>query len=255
MTAIGRCALAAAVGLCMITGTLADDNTVTVTGKAEIKKKPDVAYVTLYVKGEGILMVDAAKKADQKVEEIKMALQEQIKGILAVEVSDVAVGEAQREYWGPDRKEESPRPEITRRLRITISPDPVHVYELVDVAIRAGALMQIPSTVHYSGDVRSVVVYGLLDSSGVEAEARDAAMADARKEAQSLAALAGKSLGDVVKVGCGGTFPSGFPVHVMGRQADYPTAYVGQNPSEIAVNYSLSVSFDMRKGKGDTVRE
>jgi len=247
MKAIIRSVGAAVVGLCVAGSVVADDNTVTVTGKAELKQKPDVAYVTLYVKGDGILMVDAAKKADQKVEEIKKAVQDKFKGIQAIEVSDVAVGEAQRESWGPDRQDVTRRPEISRRLRITTAPNPAQVYDLVDTAIRAGALMQIPSNVRYSDDVRSVVVYGLLKSPQVEAQARESAMADARKEAQTLAGLAGKKLGAVVTIGCGGSFSAGFPIRVMGRETDYPTSYVGQNPNEITVSYTLSATFDLKK--------
>lgn len=248
MKAISRNVAMAVTALLIMTGTIfADDNTVTVTGKAVLKHKPDVAYVTLYIKADGILMTDAAKKADQKVEEVKKAIQEKFKDIQSFEVSDVVVGEAQREYWGPDRKEDVPRPEIARRLRIATAPNPTQVYELIDTAIRAGALMQIPSSVRYSDDMRSVVVYGLVKSPELESQTREAAMADAKQRAQKLAALAGKKIGDVVNIGCSGSYPEGFPIRVMGREADFPTEHLATNPNEITISHTISVTFELKK--------
>jgi len=225
---------------------LAEDNTVTVTGKAEIKAKPDVAYVTLYVKADGILMVDAIKRADKKVEEINTAIHEKFQNVQSFDVVDVALGEKQREYWGPDRKDETPRPEVARRLRIALPPNPKQVYELVDVAIRNGALMQISSSVRYSEDIRSVVVYGLVKSAEFEENASQKAMADAKKKAQKMAALAEKSIGDVVKIGCTGIASFGIPMRVMGRPADFPTEHVGTNPNEVTISHAVSVTFELK---------
>ena len=61
--------------------------------------------------------------------------------------------------------------------------------------------MQVASSVRYSDDTRSVVVYGLLRAEPMKAKAREVAMAAARDEARSLAALAGKNVGSVVKIG------------------------------------------------------
>lgn len=237
----------AVLGLLATSNVFAENKIVTVTGKATLKTIPDVAYVTLYVRATGLLMADAAKKADQKVEEIKSVTQAKFKDIQAIEVSDTSVGEAERENWSPDRKEDIPRPEITRRIRFTINPDQTKAYELVDVAMRVGALIQIPSSTRYMEDIRSIVIYGLLKSADIEAKVREAAMEDARQEALKWAKITGSKLGDVLKIECPGSGQSGFPIRFMGRESDYSTALISMSPNEIVVSNSICVTFEMKK--------
>jgi hypothetical protein len=230
--------------LCLAGIARADDNSVAVAGRGEVKAKPDVAYVSVYVKAEGAAMVDAAKEADQKVEELKTALKKH-KEIQSIEVFDVTIGEAQRQVWTPDQKEEPPHPEINRRIRIATAPEPAKVYELIDTALAAGAVMQMSSSVHYSDDTRSIVVYGLLKARPLEAKAREAAMAEARSEAESLAALAGKKLGGVLRIGHQEpymNYASPFP----GRESNLPTRYTSVNPKEVVVTCGLSVTFELK---------
>jgi hypothetical protein len=235
--------------LCLAGIARADDNRVGVTGKGEIKARPDVAYVTVYVKAEGAAMADAGKEADQKVDEVKTAIQKAHKEIQSIEVSEVTVGEAQRQVWTPTtagEREDSPHPEITRRIRIATVPKPAKIYELIDTALAAGALMQVPSSIHYPDDSRNIVVYGLLKPEPLEAKAREAAMADARKEAQSLAALAGKKVGGVVNIGRQESYSPSYVVRMMGRESDAPTRYSSLNAKEVTVTCGLSVTFELK---------
>jgi uncharacterized protein YggE len=50
------------------------EHTVSFKGKAEVNVKPDTAYIILYAKADGILMVDAVRKADNLVTEITEAI-------------------------------------------------------------------------------------------------------------------------------------------------------------------------------------
>jgi uncharacterized protein YggE len=247
MKKFGLYLLTMLLGLFLSCNSYAADNTVTVIGKAERKFKPDIAFVTLYIKADGILMTDAAKNADQKIDEVRKAIQEKFKSIKSFDVSDVSVGEAQRGYWGPDKKEERPHPEISRRIRITIEPNPIQAYELIDTAIRAGALMDIPSSTRYQGDVRSIVMYGLLKTKEIEIEVREAALANAKQEAQKLATLAGKKLGDVSTIGCSGSCSYDFPMRIMGFESDFPNEYITTNSKEINVRHNISVTYELKK--------
>ncbi len=87
--------------------------------------------------------------------------------------------------------------------------------EVVDIAIRTGALMQVPSSMRYSEDIRSVVIYGLIKSAEFEEQVRQKAMANAKEKAQKLAVLAGKSIGEVVRIGCSGTESWGIPMRII----------------------------------------
>ncbi len=242
-----RTAMIVALGsMLALSGYAADqEHTVSVTGKAEAKVKPDVAYITLYARAEGILMVDAVKKADKLVSEITAAIKTETNAVKSVAVVDVSLGEKKSEVWRSDQKEESPRPEVVRRIRITCSPSPAGIYESIDNGIRAGAVMQIPSSIQYSEDIRSVVVYGIEESAEVLARVRKAAMDDAKSEADKTASLAGKKAGGVVTIGCSGSAHWGGPMRVMGMQADLPTEYIGTNPEEITISRTVAVTYQL----------
>jgi len=222
-------------------------NVITVTGTAKVESKPDVAYLTLYVKGNGILMVDAVKKAKQKVDAIKKAIEEKHKGIKGLDVIDISIGEKRREYWNPDQKDEAPRPEVVKRMRITISPDTRLAYELIDTAIRAGAIMQIPSSVQYPGEIKSLVVYGLLNASKLEDLARKKALEKAEDRAKKTAALVGKKIGGVVSVGCRGSSFWNNQIYIMGREADFPVKHVGIDPNKIEISQNMTITYELLK--------
>lgn len=223
------------------------EHTVSVTGKAEVKVKPDAAYITLYAQADGILMVDAVKKADKLVDEITTAIKTETNIVKGVAVVDVALGEKKTEVWRSDQKEEAPRPEVARRIQITCKPDPSGIYEVIDKGLRAGALMQIPSRTSYSDDIRSVVVYGLEQSSEVLDRVRKSAMDNAKSEADKSAALAGKKAGGVVTIGCSGSTHWNIPMRVMGMKTDYPTEHIGTNPTEITISYTVSVTYELKE--------
>ncbi len=232
--------------LCLAGIACGDENSVSVAGRGEIKAPPDVAYVTVYVKAEGAAMVDAAKEADQKVEEVKTALKKR-KEVRSIEICDVTIGEAAAQAYSPyQQKEEPPHPEIVRQVRLATAPEPAKVYELIDAALAAGAVMQVPSSIRYSGDTRSVVVYGLLRAEPMKAKAREEAMAAARNEARSLAALAGKHVGSVIKIGDQETYRPISTVRIMGREPDLPTRYFSLNAKEVTVDSALSVMFELK---------
>jgi uncharacterized protein YggE len=224
-----------------------EENTISTTGTADIERKPDISYVTLYVKGDGILMADAIKRAREKSEAIQKAIKENHKGIKEVEITDIEIGEKGSRYWSSEKEDEPPRPQVTKRMRITIPPDQILAHQIIDTAIREGAVMQIPSSTHYSGELHSIVIYGLLDASAAEDEAKKKAFEDAKTKAQEMAALASKKIGDVVSISCGRsiTFPG--RMYISGRQADFPTEYVGIDPNKIDISYSLSVTFQLLK--------
>ena len=221
----------------------AREDTITATGKASVEQKPDVCYVTLYAKGDGILMVDAVKEANRKVAEIEKTVKEKHKKVRAIDVTEVGLGEKQRRYWSSDQKDEPPRPEAIKRIRITISPVPSLAHEIVDTAIRSGAIMKIPSDTHYPGRIDSVVVYGLLNASQLENEVRTKATKNAKKNAEKTAALVDKKVGKVVSIGCGSSWPQRMVVYP--ERHDFPTAHVGTNPEKIEVSHSITITFEL----------
>ena len=248
MRIVSILAMVLAIGALLSQGVMgAEENKISVSGSAKIERKPDVAYITLYIKGDGILMVDAVSKAKEKTEAIQKAIRENHKGIKDIEIIDIEIGEKGSRYWSSEKKDEPPRPQVVKRMRITISPDPALAQQIIDTAIRKDAIMKIPSSSHYSGEIHSVVIYGLLDASAAEDEAKKKALEDARNKAQKMAALIGKKTGDIVSIGCGSS--AFFPRHIYisGRQADFPTKNIGINSNKIDISYSLKITFELVK--------
>lgn len=219
--------------------------TITITGTAKIERKPDVAYITLYVKGSGILMVDAIKKATEKTTEIEKALKEKHKDIKEVQIQDISLGEKNREMWSSEQKDEAPRPEVIKQIRITIPANIDIAAEIIDTAMRVGAVLDKPSSVHYSGEIDSVVVFGLTDESGVEIEAKKKAVEMAKDKAKQTAALLGKTVGDVISIGCSGN-SSFSPIRIDGHETDFPGEYVSVNPNKISISQCVPITFELK---------
>ncbi|OFX16490.1 MAG: hypothetical protein A2Z18_07435 [Armatimonadetes bacterium RBG_16_58_9] len=220
-------------------------NTITVTGTATAERKPDVAYVTVFVKGQGFLMVDVAKTAGEKADAVVKAIREKHSEIKSVEVVDVEVGQKDEGYWGSEGPGEPLRPEIVKRVRVAIPPTPALAYELTDTAIRAGAVMTGPSWLRYTDEPSGVVLYGLVDATAAEEEACKAALANAMEEAIKTASLVGRKVGEVLSICGSGTVDSCGIVQAMGREADKTLKHAGFNPDKIEISRSLTLAFEL----------
>ena len=225
----------------------ADDcHKISVTGSATRQLKPDVAYITLFVNGEGVLMSDAAKKSDDNVEAVLKAVKEGRTNIIDIAVTTVDVGEKSSRVWSGDSQNAPPRPQVSRQLRIVIPPDLTLAYEIIDAAIRAGAILTRDSMTHYSGEVSGTVVYGVQDGAAIEEELKKDALEDARKQAEKTAQLAGKSVGPLCSIGCQSTatWPQGMVFG--GKTTGYPTQYVGTDSKQIEIKTTISTTFELQ---------
>jgi len=224
----------------------ADDcHKISVTGSAAKQLKPDVAYITLYVNGEGVLMSDAAKKSDENVEAVLKAVREGRTNIIDVIVTTIDVGEKSARNWSSDQQGAPPRPQVSKQVRIVIPPEPPLAYAIIDAAIRTGAVLTRDS-IRYSSEVRGTVVYGVRDGEKIEEELKKDALEDARKQAEKTAQLAGKGVGPLCSVGCQST--SSWPSSVIfdRETANYPTKYLSIDPQQIEIKTSLSVTFELQ---------
>ncbi len=222
------------------------ENSVKVTGWAELKTKPDIAYITVYAQADGVLMVDAAQKANKLVEDIVTAVKKESNVIKKITVQDVALGQTKTEYWRSNQQKEIPRPQVTKRIRIQCIPNPAEIYQIIDRAIRADAVMQVSPRFQFSNDTQSIVVYGLVDSKEIVERVRKLAINDAKTKAGEISKLAGKLIGDVVGMGCSSVSSWKESMRYMGKLVDFPTEYIGSNPEEITVTYSISVSYRLK---------
>jgi uncharacterized protein YggE len=224
-----------------------DCSKVSVTGTATRQLKPDVAYVTVFINGDGILMSDAAKKADENGESVIKAVKEGRTNIIDITVKTVDVGEKSSRTWSADQQSAPPKPQVTRQIRITIPPEPALAYEIIDAAIRSGAILTRDSMTHYSSEVRGVVVYGVQGGEAIEEELKKDALEDARKQAEKTSRWAEKSVGPVCSIGCQSitTWPQSMVLG--GKTMDYPTKYLGTDPEQIEIKTTMSATFELQE--------
>lgn len=221
-------------------------NALQVRGEAKKVVKPDIAYVTLYAQADGILMEDAVKKADKLVADITAAVKEQTTIIRKIDIEDFSLGETQSEMWRPNHSQEPPRPQVTKKIRLSCDPVPDKIYQIIDLAIRAGAVMHVASSIRYGDNSPSVVAYGAENVQDVLVQLEKAAIVDARSKADNLAHLAGKQVDDVVGMGCSNIGSFEQSMRIMGQLPDFPTKYLGINPKEIEIVYTISMSYSLK---------
>ncbi len=228
-------------GICSADG---GKSTVTVSGMGKVAAKPDVAYVTLYVKADGLLMADVAQKIQQKTDDIKKAITAKQSGVKEIIVKDVSVANKDLR-WAPTLVGYAPQPEMVKQIRITLLPNPQIVYDVIDAAIQAGAFMN-DNSVHFTGDSYSCVVYGLIKSDEAEAQARSKALEDARGKAETLAALADKRLGEITSIEFSdNSFNKQYEIAM--QKASYPTRNLGVDPTEINIVSEIEFVIDLVK--------
>ena len=210
------------------------DYLVTVSGIAEVDERPDRAYITLYAEAEESTVTYAIKKVDDLVDDIGERIKKDARIRGDVLVVDTAFSGKM------DSKEDSVLFQAARRLRITCNPDPDEVYDVIDAGVKAGALVEVPACMSSSVKVRGVVVYGVEKSQYTIDDLRKAAIEDARTEAEKVAKLVGKAVGDVVRI-------SADSPDSLGEDTDLPTKFVDTNPDRITMSYQVSVSYELKE--------
>ncbi|MEN8255905.1 MAG: SIMPL domain-containing protein [Verrucomicrobiota bacterium] len=221
-----------------------DAGTIAVSGTAEKTFKADVGYIVLYVQGDGILMVDAVKKADENTEAVIAAIKEGREEIKDIQINLLEIGEKGSHFYG-NQDREPPRPQLSRQLIVTIPPRPELAVEIIDSAIRTGATLSRQSHTSYSGDLKSAVVYGLLDSEQHEIALKKEALEDAKQKAEALAELAGVKLANVKSIGCQSISGIHHQIRSFSQMIEFPTEYVDTDPDAIKIGASISMTFEI----------
>ena len=66
------------------------------TGDVVLVRKPDVAYVSLFIRTDGLLLEDAVKEGESKVDQVQRTLRETYREIRNIHINDVYLGESNR---------------------------------------------------------------------------------------------------------------------------------------------------------------
>lgn len=162
-------------------------HTIFVTGIGEAIGEPDVAIVNLGVNVTGSDVVDAVSEANSVIDAIGEAVQEL--GVETRDVTTVAYNVWPEYRWDPETGQQTDV--VTYHVDCTVRVV-VHQVETMGEIISAG--LGAGANMIYG------IEFNIQDTTALEAEARVAAVEDARTRAESLAAEMGVTVGEPVSI-------------------------------------------------------
>lgn len=206
----------------------ATSRTVTVTGTGEAQAPPDQARINAGVQSVADSVIAASRDNEEKIRKIMDALAEE-----GIEESDI--GTTDYSIWAQQNFDKGQTTitgyHVSNVVVVTIK-DIAKVGDVLAAVTSAGA-----NTVHG-------INFGVSDTAALETEARERAMADARRRAESLAGLAGVGLGEVLTLSTNAG-PSYGPMMmesaVMRDAAPTPTITPGQQSVTVQVQVTYAI--------------
>ena len=206
---------------------------ITVIGQGEAAGPPDLATINAGVQTLAPTVVESSRENQAIIERIMQALGKE--GVAAIDIQT-----ADYSIWPEQQHDPRGSGEITitgyrvnNTVRITVR-DIDRLGKILAAVTNAGA-----NAIHGIG-------FSVEDSAALEAEARTAAMADARARAEALAELAGVSLGKVLAIT---TSPGGgYPVPMMGGRMDMAqsASVPGISTGQLSISVQVQVSYEIQ---------
>lgn len=188
-------------------------------------------------------MTDAAKKAERIAADVEEAIREAHGKKLTIDIEPFGVGERMGPLGTQRDGAQTPRPEAVRRLRVYLEPTPATAYAVVDTAIRAGAMLRLPSAPDLPGRVDSAIVYGVSNPAEMINQARLSALENALETAHATSGLVAKMAGDAVRIEAvritrhRGALPDGLQDHVVET--------ISSNSKLIKITCTLTVTCEL----------
>ena len=165
--------------LCATAGevpTLGVETTVTATMKAT------TAYVAFLVRGQGLLISDAQKACDANITAVSEKIKERFK---TAQIDTTTVNTGTKDFQGWRAAGAKIEPDVTQLVTVTLPPDETLAAEILDIAIRKGAIPFCSDRPELLG----AVYYGIDNTEAAEEQLYQEAAAKLRKEAERLANL------------------------------------------------------------------
>lgn len=215
---------------------VAQTRSISVTGQGEASGKPDLAEVNAGVQTFADTVIDASRQNQAVVERIFDALQAQDIASEDIQTSNYSIW-AEQDY---SRNGESGKERITG----------FRVSNIVHVKVRdISKVGEVLAAVTDAG-ANSIngIQFTVQDTEELEKRAREAAMADARARAESLASLAGVGLGEVISLSLSSApdYPHPYAASRVMEMADAGAPVPGIAPGQQSVTVTIHASFAIR---------
>ena len=163
--------------LCATAGevpTLGVETTVTATMKAT------TAYVAFLVRGQGLLISDAQKACDANITAVSKEIKKRFKD---ARIDTTTVNTGTKDFQGWRAAGAKIEPDVTQLVTVTLPPDETLAAEILDIAIRKGAIPFCSDRT----ELRGAVYYGVDNTEAAEEQLYQEAAAKLRKKAELLA--------------------------------------------------------------------
>lgn len=239
----GQLALTAAAFAMLLSGMAApaaaqegihDRRSISVSGQGEAQGAPDMATINVGVQTQAPTALDAAKDNQAIVDRVMQALDK-----LGIDEKDLQTSDYS--IWPEQRHDPRGTGEVTitgyrvnNSVQVTVR-DIDRVGEVLGAATNAGA------------NAVNGISFGIDDTASLEANAREAAMTNARVRAEALARLAGVQLGEVLQISMssGGGFPP-VPFRAARMEAMDMSAAPSISPGQQSISVQVQVSYAIR---------
>ena len=225
--------LTALPGIATAQGATAGTRSITVIGHGEASGPPDLATINAGVQTLAPTVVESARENQQLVERIMQALDKEGVAKVDIQTADYSI-------WPEQQHDPRGSGEITitgyrvnNTVRVTVR-DIDRLGRILSAVTNAGA-----NAIHG-------IAFSVEDSAALEANARSAAMADARSRAEALAGLAGVSLGKVLAITMS---PGGnYPVPMMGGRMDMAqsASVPGISTGQLSITVQVQVAYEIQ---------
>jgi len=232
-TVLATVALAGLVCPAVAQDLAAGSRSITVTGQGEAAGAPDQATVTAGVQTLAATAEESAQQNQAVIARIMQALWDEDVEEQDIQTSDYSIWPQQQQDPGRSGEVTIVGYRVSNTVRITVD-DIDRLGDILGAVTKAGA-----NTIHG-------ISFGVADSAALEAQAREAAMKDARNKAASLAELAGVELGSVLRITMSSS--GGYPMPVTSRYASMAAMESGPDISagQLSVSVQVEVSYEIR---------
>lgn len=221
-------------------------DTITVYGRGEVSRAPDIAQMTLGVEITAASVQDATRLANERMNGVLAALEKAGVEAKDIQTRNLHIG-FERTYPPPP-----PRPASPDAPTDAAAEKPAGFYRvtnMVEVKVRdlgkVGPILD--SAVAAGANAAYGIAFGIEEPEALEAEARAKAVENARTQAEQLARAAGHSLGEVVAMTAE---YSGGPVRPMMMAKVAMAEYDAGTPisaGEVSVSAQVQVVYRIKR--------
>jgi uncharacterized protein YggE len=205
--------------------------TLSVAGSGKTYLTPDIAYISIGVHTENADAAEAIASNTAQSQKVAQALRS-----FGIDASDIQTNNFSvypRQDYDQNGKPTDLVFVVDNTVYVTVR-DVDQVGDVIDAAVQAGA------------NTISGIQFDVEDKSEAMSQAREAAMADARRQAEELASAAGVTLGPVQTISSYNSYPIPYMDRAGGVAMEAAAASVPISPGQMTITVDVNVTYEIQ---------